>query len=450
MTRERSLFLRFFGGFAITMGLVWLGVLAWQATAVQARFDRVQAAETRGWTRQVLAAVRVSATRPDELRDTVRRIEDARRQLFVDNGFARPPWRLEVRRGSALLYASDDEAVPEGVGARGDWTTWTETDPGTGLSVRLSQRPLIAWSFALAGIPRQLAPLLYSFPFLLLPAWLTVRRGLRPVRDLVAQIEARSEHDLAPLAPAGYRELSPLVRSTNHLMSRLAARLQREQEFLADAAHQIKTPLAIIEANAETLAEARDAARRGAARQGLREGVADAVHVTHQLLALARSGAGEGGALRSLDAADLVRRRLAQADGVACPRGIDLEFAGPESCTLSADPEGLVALVDNLVDNAIKHSPPGGTVRVRLQRDDGHVLMRVDDAGPGIPPELRPRVFERFYRVPGQDVAGSGLGLSIVERVALRHQASVSLEDGPGGRGLSVVVRFPVAPPDGA
>ena len=442
MIRERSLFVRFFAGFALTMFLVWLAVLAWEATTVQGQFDRAQRAETRGWARQILAAVRVSAQRPDELRDTVRRIEAARHELFVENGFPEPPWHLEVWRRKELLHASRDADAPLDVEAGPDWTTWTETDPDAGVTVRVAQRNLIIWSFALAAIPRQLAPLFWCFPFLLLPAWLTIRYGLRPVKSIVAQIEQRSEHLLSPLAPTLYRELSPLVRSTNHLMARLQARLQREQEFLADAAHQIKTPLAVIQANAELLADARDPAILGAAQAGLQEGVVDAAHVTHQLLALARSGADSGETARCLDFADLVRRRLAQAVGVALVRQVEIEFDGPDACPMRVFCGSMTALLDNLVDNAIKYSPKGGTVRVGLRREPDFVELSVQDQGRGIPADMRCKVFERFFRIPGQDEVGSGLGLAIVERAALRHGGRVALDDGPGGTGLLVIVRF--------
>jgi two-component system sensor histidine kinase QseC len=227
-------------------------------------------------------------------------------------------------------------------------------------------------------------------------------------------------------------------------MARLQQRLDREHEFLADAAHELKTPLAVIQLGAEELEQAHGP-RRDAARERLRLGVQRATHTVHQLLALARSGADTLDLSKARhDLVDLVRERIALASGLAVKRRIELELVAPEQIDLWLNRESLCSLVDNLVDNAIKYSPAGGQVVVTLAEAGDTVVMTVSDQGPGIPPELRERVFERFVRLAGDaECHGSGLGLTIVERAAAQHGARVELLDGPQGRGLAVRVSFP-------
>ncbi|HZX27027.1 MAG TPA: ATP-binding protein [Telluria sp.] len=437
--KGRSLFLRFFLASAATLFVVWFGVLLWEAYVVQARFEQVQAAETKGWTRQIVASVGNRRLSAEDVRATVQRIEAARNRLFTETGFFKPRWRLQVWRDGSLVYGSE-AALPN---ADSHWSVWTERDPASGVTVRLAQEFVIAWTFALAGSSHQFAPLLYCFPFLLLTSWLTIRYGMQPLNAIVAQIRRRSAADLSPLPVPVHRELAPLVHSTNELMDRLGHRLRREQEFLGDAAHQLKTPLAIVQSNAELLVDAREPALAAAARDGLREGVADAVHVVHQLLALVRSEAqGDADPLETLDLAEVVRKRLALAVGMALPRRIDLAFDAPECCPARVRRAGVTALIDNLVSNAIKYSPDGGRIDVGLTLTDEDILLSVADEGPGIAPSLRGKVFERFYRAPDQEQGGSGLGLAIVERAAANNMASVRLRDGPRGRGLMVQVLF--------
>lgn len=439
----RSLFLRFFGGFAVTMLAIWLGVLWYQAVVVQGHFERVQEVETRAWSRQILAALKGHAHHPDQLRSTLREIVKVREDMYRETGFIRPQWRLQVWRGDTLLFAS-----PEGEdGHAAGWRRSVASDPATGLRVQLSQQVVIAWRFALAATSHQFAPLLYSIPFLLLPAWLSIRHGLAPVRRIVAQLEKRPAGDLSALPASDYRELAPLVEAVNSLMTRLAARLARERDFLVDAAHQLKTPLAVIQANADLLTMAPDDVRsRLAAHAGLSAGVGDAAHVTHQLLALARTGREiKSEAKATHDLAELLRSRLALAATLAIMRGIELELSAPEQCMMSMCRESMVALIDNLIDNAIKFSPAGGVVEIALEtgaerHGGGGMRLLVRDRGPGIPESLHAQVFERFFRVPGQDFPGSGLGLAIVEHAARQHGATVHL--GAARPGLLVTLAF--------
>jgi two-component system sensor histidine kinase QseC len=233
-------------------------------------------------------------------------------------------------------------------------------------------------------------------------------------------------------------------------MGRLASRLAQEQAFLVDAAHQLKTPLAVIQANAEALSGELPAHRSAEARQGLQAGLDRAVHAIHQLLAFGRSSADLASLnLQAFPLDDFVRQRMAFLGGRALAREVELEFESTANgaCHTMLDPEAAASMLDNLLDNAIKYSPPGATVRVQLLRHDVGLLLRISDGGPGIPAAQRARVFERFYRIPGSDPPGSGLGLAIVEQAARRQGVGIHLAAGPNGSGLLVELRFAEALP---
>jgi two-component system OmpR family sensor kinase len=243
-----------------------------------------------------------------------------------------------------------------------------------------------------------------------------------------------------------YRELSPLITSINHLMARLRRRIEHEHEFLSDAAHELKTPLAAIQINAHLLQTPNgDAQRHAEVSAGLRDGVARANHLVQQLLSLerARSDAGDDLALPLLSLETLVRDRLAAAAPLALQRGIEIDFHAEGSCDRPLHQETVWALVDNLISNAIKYSLENGRIAVLLKPlAESGCSLSFSDQGPGIAEALRQRVFERFYRIPGQAQSGSGLGLAIAERAAARNGASIRLDAGPDGRGLLVTVEF--------
>jgi signal transduction histidine kinase len=226
-------------------------------------------------------------------------------------------------------------------------------------------------------------------------------------------------------------------------MERLTERLEREQEFLVDAAHELKTPLSIIQINADTLTTTRAAQRVEQAGEGLRAGVQRATHTVHQLLALARSGGDrDHTSLAPRDLVELVADRLALAGQIAATRGIEIELQAPERCLLPMHLESMASLIDNLVSNAVKYSPPGGRVAIGIAELDGRVALSVADQGPGIPADMLRKVFERFFRLPDQDQAGSGLGLAIAERAAARNQGTIRLDSRDDGPGLRVLVVF--------
>lgn len=432
-SRPRSLLRRLLGGFMLAVLAIWTAAVAhisWQVTGDQ---QRQMASVNKAWTRQIMLSIRQAAHDPAAMARIGAGIEALRREMYWEVGFENNA-RMVIRHHGRLLYDSQPGALTPA-----HWVRWTERDPATGLIVERTERPNAEWLFSPSAANYLLTPLVYCLPFLLLPAWLIVRVGLKPLRSFAANLEQRDAADLSPLPASPYRELAPLVDATNRLMVRLSERLNREKEFLSDAAHELKTPLSVVQLNAHLLEHAADRGERAGAAAGLREGVARATHTVHQLLALERArGDATDTAPAPLDLAALVSNRIAAAAPLAWPRNVEIEFEAADAAVVALHRESAAALLDNIIGNALKYSPDGSTVLVRL---DGAKLA-VSDQGPGIAPELRTKVFERFYRVPGQAQSGSGLGLSIAERAAARNGARLQLDDGPGGRGLTVTVEF--------
>ena len=286
---------------------------------------------------------------------------------------------------------------------------------------------------------RTMLPFLLAVPALGLAVWIAVGYALRPLDRLGAVVRGRDDGDLTPLADSGLPlELQPLVRSLNHLLGRLGEVLNRERAFIADAAHELRTPLTALQLQAQALERAASDTDRGAALEQLVAGVRRAARLVEQLLSLARLAPGTtpGRGPVALDA--IARDVVAELVPLADERGVDLGLAETSAAAVTGDAAALHALVRNLVDNAVRYTPRGGRVDVGV----GPRRVVVTDTGPGIPPAERERVFDRFYRTPGTGGVGSGLGLAIVRAVAQAHGATVTLGDGPDGRGLRAVVEF--------
>ena len=291
---------------------------------------------------------------------------------------------------------------------------------------------------------RAVLPIALLAPLLMLIVWGVVTRALAPLDRVRRQLAERRASDLAPIGTAGVPlEVRPLIDELNALLARLAKAWDTLTHFTADAAHELRTPLAALRLQVQGLQRAPDAAARDVAADRLLSGIDRATRLVEQLLALARQEGAHSAVKVPLDLAALARSAVQDAGPLAEARGVRLVLTAQDSVPLQWQPEALAVLLRNLVDNAVKHSPPGGAVQVSVaQAADGVPELTVDDEGPGVPVAERARVLDRFYRVPGSETPGSGLGLAIVSTVAAQHQASLSLEDGPGGVGLRVRVRF--------
>jgi len=293
--------------------------------------------------------------------------------------------------------------------------------------------------------------MLIAFPFVLLPIWFAVGRGLRPLRQLSASIADRGADDLTPLGfDAKYAELRPLTAALDNLLARLRERLAREQGFVQDAAHELRTPLAVISAQAHVLEMTREDAQRADAGRRMVGAIARASHLVEQLLTLARMDSRQGPEPGELDVAQLLRHELALLAPLAIARDIDLSLEAPDALPYRLDVHAFQSVVHNLVNNALAYVPAGGRVQVALRAHGKNLVLAVADDGPGIAPGDRGLAFERFWRGSGHDVSGAGLGLAIVREAAARLGGGVTLADGIGGRGCRFSVMVGTLPGAGA
>ncbi|MFT3780022.1 MAG: ATP-binding protein [Ottowia sp.] len=289
---------------------------------------------------------------------------------------------------------------------------------------------------------RAVLPVALLAPLLMLIVWWVIGRALAPVERVRAQVAARRADDLAPLPTAGLpAELRPLVDEMNGLLTRLAAAWGALTHFTADAAHELRSPLAALRLQAQSLERAPDDETRRIAAGRLLAGIDRATRLVEQLLALARQeGVAREAAFAPVDLAALARAAAADARPEAERRRIDLVLHTPASAVAPGQAEALAMLLRNLIENALRHAPPDGQVRVSAHVAGEGAELLVEDSGPGIAPEDRPRVLDRFYRAPGAPGHGSGLGLAIVRAVAERHGATLALDESPALGGLRVRV----------
>lgn len=280
--------------------------------------------------------------------------------------------------------------------------------------------------------------------------WLGVERGVLPLIEFARQLRGRSPQDLRGLdAGAAPREVRPLVEALNGLLERIDGMVTAQRRFVADAAHQLRTPIAGLKTQAEMALRARDPEALRATLDNVVSGATRMSALVSQLLALARAEP-EAEILHAAEALDLVvLARTVTADWIplALERGIDLGFEGTTAhVPVRGSPTMLRELLGNVIDNALKFSPPGGSATVAVSTAGDQAVLTVTDNGPGVPAAERDRVFERFHRLADSTVPGTGLGLAIVREIAAAHDGTVVLDAPEGGRGTRVTMRLPKSP----
>jgi two-component system sensor histidine kinase QseC len=289
-----------------------------------------------------------------------------------------------------------------------------------------------------------LLPLLVSLPILALPAWLSIHLAMRPWRRVAAEVASRGPLALQPLTfRPPHRELETMIENIDALMQRVSDSTRRERTFIADAAHELRTPLAAMRVNVEALQAQATDPRQQALLGGILSSTRRAGRLVAQMLLMMRNEVTHAAPEQALRFDLLLQDRMAELSGLALAAGVELELLAEPDAWVRGQRDGLVSLVDNLVENAIKYSPRGGTVSVALSAAADHVGLTVRDQGRGIPAPLRTRVFDRFYRDPDQAEPGSGLGLAIVKAVVVRHGGAIVLADAGEGSGLLVQVSLP-------
>ncbi len=364
--------------------------------------------------------------------------------------------RVWDQTGLTVFFSRPHDTLPELT--RLGYST-TKTDEGAwrlyaiqyhGQTIAVAQPMRVRDRLAAHSAWRTLTPFLILLPVLGALIWWLVGRGLRPLGQLAQSVQARTPDSLDALATNDVpEEVQPLVNSLNDLLSRLKASLDAQRAFVADAAHELRTPLTALQLQMQLLERAPSEAERAAALEELKGGLHRATHTVQQMLTLARQEPGAIDAVLSeVSLVALARESVAGHAGLAAARNIDLGVAqADENAIVNGDAGALKILLANLVGNALHYTPQGGRVDVSCGIAEGRAWLEVTDTGPGIPPEERERVFDRFYRRDGEMAresaheTGSGLGLAIVKTIAGRHKATVELLDAESG-GLSARVTF--------
>ncbi|MFT4063860.1 ATP-binding protein [Paraburkholderia sp.] len=359
---------------------------------------------------------------------------------------------LQVWRGAARIFSTDvDSPLPPpsragfaDVTVRGQiWHTYVTRDGD--MLVRVAQAGRARWE-AVAEISMHLFwPVLSLIPVLALFLWFGIGYGLGPLREIAASLKRRDVNNMQVVDTASMPgEVKPLVDAINDLLLRLDDAFTAQRHFIADAAHELRTPIMGLGLQAELLPRARNQAERDLVTGQIRAGTARLAHLAEQLLTLARlTPESPPPAFDELDLTALARSVVAERVRLAEANGIDLGLVASASVKTHGNAEGVRILLNNLVDNAIRYAGMQARVDVIVSEEDGSPVIEVRDTGPGIAEADHERVWERFYRGSGHAMPGSGLGLSIVRRIAEQHRAVASLHSGPDDRGLTVSVRFP-------
>ncbi len=328
------------------------------------------------------------------------------------------------------------------------WRVFSTIDPISRIKVIVAEQYNFRQLLTGRITQESLLIMLISYPFLGLLIWVIVGRGLSSLRRVSKEVQQRDPDRLEPInieqVPV---EIKTIVEEWNKLFLRLQEAFQREKRFAADAAHELKTPLAALKAHTQVALNATSEVERETALRKILAGVDRSAHVVQQLLTLSRVG--QGLTLESTIPVNLVKQAkevMAELAPDALEKDTEIELVSPDrEPLLQGHSTAIAILIRNLVDNAIRYSPEKSFVQVLIEEDQHDVILRVIDNGPGIPEHSRNQVFERFFRMLGNKSPGSGLGLGIVQQIVELHKANLVLKTPSNGTGLEVRISFPKA-----
>jgi two-component system, OmpR family, sensor histidine kinase QseC len=435
-----SLQLQLLGGTLTFVSAVWLvlSVVAWREAESEAEelFD-AHLAQTAALL--VVLSSEESSDLPEEL-PSHRYARKVAFQIWSDKG------KLLARSTTAPREPLTDQT--KGFSDRRidgrSWRIYSKVDE------RHRHRILVAESYeARNAVGKELAkhlltPLVIALPTLALGLVLLMRQRFKPLQRLATSIGQRSPDRLDPIAAADVpQEIQPIIEQTNRLLQRVSDSIEQERRFTADAAHEIRTPLAVIRTYAQVAAAAAENDERTRALTSVVQATDRATHLLAQLLTMARLDNDTlTGHFVNCDLRKIAVDVIAEITPQALEKKVEVMLDEGQAAWVRGEPALLAVLLRNLIDNAIRYSPAETFVAVTIKRADGQVRLTVSDQGPGIPESERERVLSRFTRLGGSEAPGSGLGLSIALRIAQLHGAALVLQDGPGQYGLSVCASF--------
>ena len=329
-------------------------------------------------------------------------------------------------------------------GDDGHWRHFSQWNEERNLQVQVSENHHIRDDLIGHIAWRLLLPALFGLPLIGLWVWLATRHGLASLDGIAQQIASRAPQQLQPLTPAAApEEIRTMLEALNGLFQRVATALESERQFTADAAHELRTPLAALQAQLQVALRARDDAERDRSLAQLQSGLTRASHLVDQMLQLARLDPESGlPDPQPVDLGMLAEAVCADLGLLILDKNLDFALDAAPGCIVTGQAEWLRVLIRNLVDNAIRYTPAGGTLHVGVSRTAGQCRLSVNDSGPGIPVNQREAVLRRFHRLDQGGQQGSGLGLAIVARIAELHAADVDLAAGENGQGLRVTVSW--------
>ena len=345
-----------------------------------------------------------------------------------------PPDRLShITSGFTELDTADER-----------WRVFSLTDEHKHMTAYVGQHFSARDDLVGATALRTIIPVFLAVPIIALLTWVCIGHALRPLDKVAERVARRSSFDLSPIEDPNFpTETKPLIDSLNTLFGRLGHAFETTRRFTADAAHELRTPLAGIAAQTDVALLATDSAVRSAALVNMKTAIKSMGHLVQQLLTLARCDSATSSTVFSqVDFSATVAGTVQQLEFAAEAQQIQVQFSGHESVTVEGCAMSLALITRNIVDNAIRYTPPGGAVAVNVDETDGKVCLRVTDTGPGIEPAQRELLFQRFYRGSQQHVPGSGLGLSIVQRCVELHGGDIEMQL-PERGGLCVIVTLP-------
>jgi len=347
-----------------------------------------------------------------------------------------PMGRFGARGESAFSTVDIDGSAWRVFAARG-----AEQDVQVFVGEQVDSRLAIVW----AVLRSTLWPMAGALPLLALAVWWAVRRGTAPLRQLGRTLAARDPQALQPVAVhAAPSEMEPLLAALNSLFERMAALMAAERRFTADAAHELRTPIAGTRAQAQVALGATEDSERRHALEATLAGCDRATRLVEQMLTLARLEAGAAPLRETFGLAETLRRAVAELAPQALARQQAIELEAPDAqAVMQGDATLMAVLVRNLVDNALRYSPPGARIAVTLRTDAAGRHLSVEDSGPGVPDAERQRLGERFFRIAGSGQPGSGLGLSIVQRIVAMQGGTLHIDASTRLGGLAVRVAWP-------
>ena len=368
---------------------------------------------------------------------------------YTDAHMFRVWWKNKIVMFSHTAPAAAMPPQPAGfsdVSDRGiPWRIYALQLPGKIYSIEVGEKPALRQLLMRDILFDLLLPLILLIPMSGALIWIGINGGLGKIRGLVQQIGARSPETLLPVDMAGLpRDLVPLVDALNQLLAKLERSFMAEKRFVDDAAHHLRTPIAVLRLQLQMLSQASDEGERATLIHELLQSNDRASKLVGQLLVSARLGY-QPPVLKSVSLSRATASTMAELGVLASEKHIQMSLDGAEDAAVMAEDALLHLMLTNLVENAIKYTPPGGRVQVRIDDAGTAWKLSVSDTGPGIPEGQRKQVFERFHRLDSPGVEGSGLGLSIVADVVKRFSGSVALKDATAGAGLLVEIMLPRA-----